>query len=167
MILSTASAAGPQRDHEEGRVAVERDQLAGADRPVEREARAEPGHEHDEEARHEHLRRVERRLRQRDAHAGAADLLRAVAVAVEERLLAADPAQHAQARGRVGAERGQLADLLALLALARLQRLDHVPSSEHEHRHADQHDEPEHDRRREQDDGDDDVRDDRAGRGAP
>ena len=71
-----------------------------------------------------HLGRVERRLRQRDAHAGAAHLLRAAAVAVEERLLAADPAQHAQAGGGVGAERGQLADLLALVALARLQRLD-------------------------------------------
>ena len=73
----------------------------------------------------QHLRRVERRLRERDADARVPHLLRARAVAVEERLLAADPAQHAQARGSVRAERGQLPDLLALLALAGLERPDH------------------------------------------
>ena len=58
-------------------------------------------------------------------------------VAVEERLLAADAAQHAQAGGGVGAERGQLADLLALVALARLQRLDDGAEQQDEHRDAD------------------------------
>ena len=71
-------------------------------------------------------------------------LLGAAPVAVEERLLAADPAQHAQPGGRVGAEGGELPDLLALLALPRLQRLDHGAEQEHEHRHAEQDDEAEH-----------------------
>ena len=154
---------GAQRDDEERGVAVERDQLAGLDLALDGEARAKPGDEDDEEARDEHLGGVERRLRQRDADAGHAYFLRAQFVAVVERLLAADSAQHAQAGGGVGAEGGQFADLLALLALARLQRLDHEGEQPDEHRDADEHDEPECDRRREQDEGDDDVRDERSG----
>ena len=42
---------GAQRNDEEGCVPVERDQVADVDLPGEREARAEPGHEDDEEAR--------------------------------------------------------------------------------------------------------------------
>ena len=79
-------------------------------------------------------------------------------IAVEERRLAADSAQHAQPGGGVGAERGQLADLLALLELPRLERLDDEAEQEDEHGHADQDDEPEHDGRRQQDERDDEVR---------
>ena len=88
----------PQRDDEEGGIAVEGDELAGADAAVDSEPRAQPGDEDDEDAGQEHLRRVERRLRQRDPDAGQADLLRASPVALEEDPLAADPTQHAQAR---------------------------------------------------------------------
>ena len=103
-----------QRDDEERRVPVERDELADVDLPGHREPGAEPGDDHDEEPRDEDLCCVERRLRERDADAGVADLLRAVAIAVVERLLAADPAQHPQPGGGVRPERRQLADLLAL-----------------------------------------------------
>ena len=82
---------------------------------------------------------------------------------MEERVLAADPAQHAQPGGRVGAESGQLPDLLALLGLAGLERLDHRPHQQHQHGHAEEDDEAERHRRGEQDDRDDDVGDDRAG----
>ena len=153
---------GAQRDDEERRVAVEGDQLADLDLPLDGEAGTEPGDGDDEEPGDEHLGGVERRLRQRHAHAGRAHLLRAYPVAVEERLLAADPAQHAQAGGGVGAERGQLADLLALLALARLQRLDHKREQRHQHGNPDQDHEPERHRRGEQDERDDDVGDDRS-----
>ena len=81
------------------------------------EVRADPRDEDDEEPGQEHLGGVERRLRRRDPDAGEADALRALPVAVEERLLAADAAQDAEPGGGVGAERGQQADLLALLAL--------------------------------------------------
>ena len=62
--------------------------------------RAGPGDEHDEEPRQEHLGGVERRLRRRDPDAREAHALGAQPVAVEERLLAADAAQHAEARRR-------------------------------------------------------------------
>ena len=130
--------------------------------PSSGEARAEPRDEDDEEARDEHLGGVERGLGESDPNARLAHLLRAGAVPVEERLLAADSSQHAQPRGGVGAERGQLADLLALHSLTRLERLDHEAHQQDEHGHAEQDDEPERDGRGEQDDRDDDVRDERA-----
>ena len=111
--------------------------------PSSGEARAEPRDEDDEEPGDEHLGGVERGLGKRDAHACLAHLLRAGAVAREERLLAADSPQHAQPGGRVGAERGQLADLLALHGLTRLERLDHEAHQQDEHRHSEQDDEPE------------------------
>jgi hypothetical protein len=89
--------------------------------------------------------------------------LRARAVAREERLLAADSSQHSQPGGGVGAERGQLADLFALLGLTRLEGLDHEAHQQDEHGHSEQDHEPEHHGRGEQNDRDDDVRDDRAG----
>ncbi len=137
----------PQRDHEEPRVPVERDELAGGDLPGGGEVRADPGDEHDEEPRQEHLGRVERRLRRGDADAGDAHALGALPVAVEEGLLAADAAQHAEAGGGVGAERGQEADLLALLPLPELERLDHEAERDREQRHADQDEEAERRRR--------------------
>ena len=134
---------GPQRDHEEPRVPVERDELAGGDLPGGGEVRADPRDEHDEEPGQEHLGRVERRLRRRDPDAGDAHALGALLVAVEEGLLAADSAQHAEAGGGVGAERGEEADLLALLPLPTLERLDHEAERDREQRHADQDEEAE------------------------
>ena len=84
-------------------------------------------------------------------------------IALEERRLAADAPQNAQPRGGVGAERGQLADLLALLELPGLEGLDDEAEQEDEHGHADQDDEAENDGRRQQDERNDEVRDDRAG----
>ena len=152
-----------QRQHEERGVPVEGDEVADVDLPREREAGAEPGDEDDEEPGYEDLGRVKGRLRKRNADAGLPHLLRAVPVAVEERVLAADPAQHAQPGGGVRAESGQLPDLLALLGLPGLERLDHRPHQQHEHGHAEEDDEAERHRRGEQDDRDDDVRHDRAG----
>ena len=54
--------AGAQRDHQEGRVAVEGHQLTGADRALDREPRADPDHDHHEEAGQEDLQRVEQGL---------------------------------------------------------------------------------------------------------
>jgi hypothetical protein len=95
----------------------------------------------------------------RDVDAGPPDLLRLTAVAVVERLLAADAAKHAKACGGVGPERGELPDLLALRALTRLERPDDAREREHEDGHADQHDEPEDDGAGQEDHRDDDVRD--------
>ena len=135
----------PERNHEERRVAVERDQLARPDSPGDRKARPEPGDEDDEEPGHEDLRGVESRLRQRDAHPGQPYLLGAAPVPIQELRLAADSPQHAEAGCRVGAESGELPDLFALLRLPGLQRLDHGADQEHEDGHSDQDDEAEHD----------------------
>ena len=150
-----------QRDHEEGGIAVEGDELAGADLTLDREPRAEPGDDDDEDARQEHLRRVERRLWQGHPDTGTADFLRAAPVAVEEDPLAADAAQHPQAGDGVGPDRGQPAHLLPLLALARLERPDHRRKARDEDRHPDQDDDAEQRRRREQHRRDDEVRGDR------
>ena len=152
----------PQGDHEEPRVAVERDELAGGDLPGGGEVRADPRDEHDEEPWQEHLGSVERRLRRGYPDAGEAHALGALPVTVEEGLLAPDSAQHAEARSGVGAERGQEAHLLALLPLPELERLDHEAERDREQRHPDQHEEAERDRGRQQDGGDDEVRDDAA-----
>ena len=64
----------PQRNDEEPRIPVEGDQLARGDLPRGGEMRADPRDEDDEEPRQEHLRRVERRLRRRDAHAATRTL---------------------------------------------------------------------------------------------
>ena len=153
---------GAERDHEEGRVPVEGDEVARVDRPREDEPRADPGDDDDEDAGQQHLGRVEGRLGRRDADAGEPDALGAVAVAVVERLLAADSAEDAEPRGRVGSERREAADLLALRPLPYLERPDHEAEGDDEDRHADQHRQPELDGGREQDHRDDDVRDDRA-----
>ena len=124
--------------------------------------RADPGDEDDEEPRQEHLRGVERRLRRRHAHAADANRLRALLVAVEEHVLAADATQDAKTGRGVGAERRQEADLVALHPLPDMERLDHEAERDREKRDADQDDEAERHRRREQDHRDDDVRDDAA-----
>ena len=121
-----------------------------------------PGDQHDEEPRQKHLGRVERRLRPRHAHSHGANLLRPLAVAVEERLLAADSAEDAEAGSGVGPERGEPADLVALLALPLLQRLDHDGERQRQDGHPEKHEQAELRRGREQDHRDDDVGDDPA-----
>ena len=64
-------------------------------------------------------------------------------VAVEEPCSPPIPRSTRSPADGVGAERGELPDLVALVALARLQRLEHGPMQQHEHGHADQHDEAE------------------------
>ena len=78
-------------------------------------------------------------------------------------MLAADAAQHAQAGDGVGAEPDELAGLLALGELARLERAHDEGEARDEHRHADEHDEAERCRGAEQDERDDDVGHDGAG----
>ena len=65
-----------QRDDEEGRVAVEGDELAGRDLAVDGEARPEPHDDEHEDAGQQHLRRVERRLVAGDPVADGAHGLR-------------------------------------------------------------------------------------------
>ena len=154
---------GAQRNHEEGGVSVEGDEVARVDRPGEDEPRTDPGDDDDEDARQQHLGCVERRLRRRDANAGTPDALGALAVAIVERLLASDSAQDPEPGGGVGSERRQPADLLALRSLPRLERADHGAERDDEDRDPDQHREPQLDGAREEDHGDDDVRDDRPG----
>jgi len=134
---------GSQRKHEEGRVPVERDEVARVDLALQGEARPEPGNEHDEDTGDEDLRRVQRRLWKGDAHPGLPHLLRAVAIADEELALTADSAQHAEAGRGVRPEGRQLPDLLALHGLPGLERPDHESHQQHEDRHADQNDEAE------------------------
>ena len=126
------------------------------------EVRADPRDEHDEEPGQEHLGRIEGRLRRGNPDAGDAHALGALPVTVEEGLLAPDSAQHAEPRGGVGAERGEEADLLALLPLPELERLDHEAERDREQRYPDQHEDAERGRGPEQDRGDDEVRDDAA-----
>ena len=150
-----------ERDHEKGGVAVEGDELAGADRALDGEPATEPRDDDDEDAGQEHLGRIERRLGERHPDAGAPDLFRPPPVAVEEDALAADAAEHAQAGHRVGPDGGEPADLLALLPLAGLQRPDHEREGRDEDGNAEQDDEAEERRRRQQHGGDDEVRGDR------
>ncbi len=98
----------------QGHGAVDGDQFADRDPPVERE----PGpvrHHHDEQDAGQHdLDRGDQRPHARAVHGRPADLLRGGAVAAEEQLLAADAAQHAQPGDGVG---GQLRGPARLLAL--------------------------------------------------
>ena len=132
-----------QRHDQEGRVAVERDQLPGGDLALEGEAGAEPGDEDDEDAGQQHLGGVERRLDAGHPDADAADPLRLRGVPAQEGLLAADAAQHPQAGDGVGAEGREPAGLLALGGLAALERADDEGRAGDEQRHADEDDEAE------------------------
>ena len=73
-------------------------------------------------------------------------------------VLAAHPAQHAQAHHRVRCERGQVALLLALNRDFFLERLDDARDSEQEEGHPDQHEEAEWEGDLEHKNGDDDER---------
>ena len=149
---------GAQRDDEEGRVPVERDQLADVDPPREREARAEPGDEHDEEPGNEAPGP------RRASTAGARPARRCAAPpAIARGSGGRTPARRRSraaraARGGVGAERSQLADLLALLELPRLERLDDVPSRRTSTGTPTRTTRPSDDGRRQQDERNDEVR---------
>ena len=132
-----------EREHEEGGIAVERNELARGDSPVDRETSADPDDDHDEDPGQEHLRGVERRLRQGHPHSREPHLLRAASVAIEEDRLAADSPEHPEAGDRIRAESGEAADLLALLPLTCLQRADHEGEAGDEHGDADEDDETE------------------------
>ena len=136
---------GAQRDHQERRVAVERDQLAGADLALRRRT----------------ARRARRRAprRRRAAAPGARRAPTAAgpparrprriacdsrAVAVVEDLLAADAAQHPQPADDVGGGVGQRRPSSAAgAALRALQRLEQRADEQQQQRHADQHDQAE------------------------
>ena len=83
-------------------------------------------------------------------------------VVVEEDVLAPDAAQDAQAGDGVRAQGGQAARGLALGRLGRVQRAHERGGERGQHRHADEHDEAQLDRGRQQDERHDDPRDDRA-----
>ena len=84
-------------------------------------------------------------------------------IPVEEGALATDAAQHAQPGHGVRAEPDQLAGLLALAGLALLQGLDDDRQRGEQDRDSEQDEQPELGRGAQQDDGNDDIRDDRAG----
>ena len=114
-----------QRQHQEGGVAVEGDQLARRDPAGEGGVRPQPGEGHDEDPRQQHLAGVQSGLHPGHRDPGRAHLVAAPGVAGEELLLPADAAQHPQPRHRVRAEGGEPALRLALGGPACLQRADH------------------------------------------
>ena len=97
-----------RHDKEEG-VAVERDDVAGRELALDGEPRAEPGQRDEEDARQQHLSRVQQRLQRRDTDSGVAQLVGAAPIARQERRLAADAAEHPQPSHGVRPERGQAA----------------------------------------------------------
>ncbi len=76
---------------------------------------AVPDHRDQQQPRQQDLDRGDQRPHPRTAHGGVPDLLGGGAVAVEEKVLAADAAQHAQTGDGVGGEFGGPSGLLALL----------------------------------------------------
>ena len=94
--------------------------------------RAHPRHDHDEDARQQHLRAVEHRADSRDLDAFAAHVLRSSLVARDELGLAAYSPQDAQTRHGVGAEVRQLADRSAQFGLPVVQRPEQRRDEEHQ-----------------------------------
>ena len=125
--------------------------------PCEGVARTEPGDDDDEDTGQQHLGGVERRLDAGHPVPHLPHLLRLARVPAQERVLAADAAQHPQPRDGVGAEPDEPAGLLALVGLALLERPDDEGEEGGDDRYADEDDETESARRAEQDDRDDDV----------
>ena len=154
-----------QRGDQERGQAVEHHQVADVDGALDDEPRTEPGDEHDEDAGQQHLRGVECRLDPGHPDAGGAHQLRAVPVALDEGVLAADAAQHPQAGDRVGAE---LVSLPGLVTLGRWRVCNGWTSRRggDEHRHADEDDEAERRRGAEQDERRRRRSDDRSGESA-
>ena len=152
----------PQRQHEEGGVPIERDELTYGDVALEGVPGAEPGDDEDEDAGQEHLGGVERGLDARHPVADPTHLLGLARVPAQEGVFAADAAQHPQPRDGVGAQPDQPAGLLALVGLALLQGPDDEGEEGDEHRDADEDDEAQGARRAEEDERDDDIADDGA-----
>jgi hypothetical protein len=132
---------GLQRHRQERCVPVEGDELAGRDPALEGEAGPQPGDEHHEDARQQHLRGVQRSLDAGDPQADRPHPLGLLLVSAQEGLLAADAAQHPQPGDRVGAERREVSGLLALQGLPALQGADDEGQARDEHRTAEK-DEP-------------------------
>ena len=118
----------------------------------------------DEEPGNEDLRRVERRLRQRDVDAGLPHALRAA----RGNGRGTRPRRRSRAgrAGRLPCRRRAPSSRPTSSRCARWRTCNGLITKleqQHEHRHAEQHDEPERHRRREQDDRHHDVGDERAG----
>jgi hypothetical protein len=154
---------GAQRDHQERRVAVERDQLTGADPPLHGIPRPQPDHDDHEHPGQEHLQPVEDGLQPRDLDTGPPGGLRLAHVAVVEDLLAADAPQHPEPADDVRGGVGEVPHQVALVGTAAVQRPQQRRDEQHQHGHADQHQQPERHRGGEQDRGDQHERDHRAG----
>ena len=129
------------RDDEEEGVAVERDDVADVDRALDREPGAEPGDQHEEDARQQHLGGVQGGLRRRDVDAGPL-AARATGCGSGARKAGSPPMPRSTRRpgDGVGAERGQLPGDLALDLLPALQRAQQRAEQQHHRGHADQHD---------------------------
>ena len=88
---------GAQRDDEEERIAVERDQIAGVDPAREDEPGSQPGQEDNEDPRQEHLGGVESRLEPGHPDARMAHVPGLFPIPAEEHSLATDATQNPQA----------------------------------------------------------------------
>ena len=113
-----------QREAHEGRIAIERDQLAGRQVAGDHRARADPDDQDDEEPGKQGLAGVQRGLIAGHPHPGEADALALGGIPADELVLAADPAQDPQTRDGVGAECCEPAGLLALGCLSCLERFE-------------------------------------------
>ena len=133
---------GADRQQQEGHIAVECDQLADADPAGQRQAGAQPGHRDHEHARQRHLGGVQQRLHPGRGHPGRPHLLGGGGVAAREHRLAADAAQHPQPAHRVGPDRGQGADQLAVAGPAPVQRAQRRPDGGRQQRHPGHHQQP-------------------------
>ena len=132
-----------ERPRQVGGVAVEGDELAGADLPGDRHAGGGPHDDGDEQARQEHLQAHEHRLGAGHFDPASAQLLGGLAVAAGEDVLTADAPQDAQSGDRIGGDGGDLGLRLALDGLAPLEGLDDQGDDPGDQGHADEHDEAE------------------------
>ena len=152
-----------QRLDEEGRPAVEGDELAGRDAPLQ----GGGGAGADDDRRQDHggagADGGEQGLRGGDPHSRVAHAGGGLGVAGGVDVLAADAAQHAQAGDDVGGRSGQAALLLALDGHAPVERLDEGADQAQDDRQSQQHEQPEPDVHADHEDTDDDDAHQRAG----
>ncbi len=128
-----------ERSHQEQRVPVEGDELADRDHAVHRVVRAPPGDEGDEHARQQELGALQSGVHRRHPHSGSPHPLGLLAVAVGEDLLAADAAQHPEARDDVGGPGGEVTLEVALLVLPPVQGPEQRADGQRHQRDAEQH----------------------------
>jgi hypothetical protein len=110
------------RDDEEGRGPVHRDQLSGADRAGHGQPGPEPGDDDEDRAGQQHLGSGEPGDAARDEDPGGPDAGRRLAGSRHEPSLAADPAEDPQPGHDVGGQRVHRGQLLALVVEVALQR---------------------------------------------